>query len=124
MNGTPQPPSPRVPWLGGVLRLLAGLLPGWLRRDGRVEPPDVFARAGLTPYAFSVDGVRTPDAFVEAIRRELEQKAARFNRLAEVFELDLGAVVFYASDAAGRGIRRSSRVSFFSPARDRVVRSL
>ncbi len=33
MNGTPQPPAPRVPWLGGVLRVLVGLLPGWLRRE-------------------------------------------------------------------------------------------
>ena len=33
MNGTPQPPSPRVPWLGGILRVLVGLLPGWLRRE-------------------------------------------------------------------------------------------
>ncbi len=91
-------------------------IPGWLRRDGRVEPPDVFARAGLTPYAFSVDGVRTPDAFVEAIRCELEQKPARFNRLAEVFELDLGAVVFYALDAAGHRFWRAAFPDEFATA--------
>jgi len=33
MNGTPQPSLPRVPWLGGILRVLVGLLPGWLRRE-------------------------------------------------------------------------------------------
>ena len=33
MNGTPQPPAPGVPWLGGVLRVLVRLLPGWLRRE-------------------------------------------------------------------------------------------
>ena len=33
MNGTPQPPSPRVPWLSGIVRALVGLLPGWLRRE-------------------------------------------------------------------------------------------
>lgn len=37
MNGTPQPPAPRVPWLGGILRVLVRLLPGWLRREWGAE---------------------------------------------------------------------------------------
>jgi hypothetical protein len=84
------------------------VIPGWLRRDDRVTPPDVFARAGLAPYAYSMDGVRTQAAFAENARRELREKPGRMNRLAEAFALDLGAVVFYSVDATGHRFWRAA----------------
>src|SRR5262245_5998412 len=41
------------------------VIPGWLRRDERVTPPDLFARAGLTPYFYAVDRFRTRESWRE-----------------------------------------------------------
>jgi hypothetical protein len=84
------------------------VIPDWLRRDDRVTPPDVFARAGLTPYAYSMEGVRTLAEFAANARRETSEKPARFLRLAEVFELDVGAIGFYSVDATGHRFWRAA----------------
>jgi len=75
------------------------VVPGWLRRDVAVWPPDLFGRADLSPYAYSMEGIRAPDAFVANARRELREKPRRFVRLLDAFALDVGAVTFYALDA-------------------------
>jgi predicted AlkP superfamily phosphohydrolase/phosphomutase len=75
-------------------------IPGWLRRSDAIEPADAFARAGLEPYAYSMDGVRSPEQFAANCRRELAEKPARFVRMAKAYELEIGAVTFYALDAA------------------------
>lgn len=75
------------------------VVPGWLRRDDTVAPVDLFAAAGLEPYAYSMDGVRTPDEIVANSRRELAEKPPRFVRLLERHDLDLGVVTFYSVDA-------------------------
>jgi len=84
------------------------VIPGWLRRDGRVTPPDVFARAGLTAYFYAVDRFRSRESWRANARRELAEKPERFNRLAEAFALDVGAVSFYALDATGHRFWRAS----------------
>jgi len=84
------------------------VIPGWLRRDERVTPPDVFARAGLTPYLYAVDGFRSRESWRENVRRELAEKPARFTGLAAAFELDVGAVTFYALDATGHRFWRAA----------------
>ena len=53
------------------------VIPGWLRRDERVTPPDLFARAGLTPYFYAVDRFRTRESWRENARRELREKPVR-----------------------------------------------
>jgi hypothetical protein len=75
------------------------VIPDWLRRDLSLAPSDVFARAGVDDYRYSVRGVATRAGFRRTSFRELERKAAHWNALARAFELDAGAVSFYAIDA-------------------------
>lgn len=84
-------PPPRFP--GGFV------VPGWLRRDDTVWPPDLFERAGLSPYFYSMAGVDGPEAMVATVERETAEKARYWNRMAEKFEIDVGAVIFYSVDA-------------------------
>jgi arylsulfatase A-like enzyme len=89
------------------------VIPGWLRRDERVTPPDVFARQGLTPYLYAVDRFRSRESWRANVRRELAEKPGRFVRLAEGFALDVGAVSFYALDATGHRFWRAAFPSEF-----------
>ncbi len=91
------------------------VIPDWLRRDDRVTPPDLFARAGLDPYAYSMDGVDTLAAFAANARRELAQKPQHFLRLADAFHLDVGAVTFYSADATGHRFWRAAFPADFDP---------
>lgn len=75
------------------------VVPGWLRRDDRIEPPDLFAAAGLEPYRYDMDGVHTPDQFVANSRREVAEKAPHFVRLLERARPEVAAVTFYSVDA-------------------------
>ena len=76
------------------------MIPSWLRRDERVWPTDVFARAGLSPYAYSLDDVRAPDEILANCLRELAEKPERFVSLLEAFDPEVAAVNFYTLDAS------------------------
>jgi predicted AlkP superfamily phosphohydrolase/phosphomutase len=76
------------------------MVPGWLRRDARVEPPDLFERIGLPPYFYEVVDVGGDDEVVANLERELAEKPRYWNRLWDELDLDAGAVVFYAVDVA------------------------
>jgi hypothetical protein len=89
------------------------VIPDWLRRDERVTPPDVFARAGVAPYAYSMEGVRTLAQFAENSQREVTEKPGRFVRLAAAFQLDAGAVTFYSADATGHRFWRAANPADF-----------
>jgi len=91
------------------------VIPGWLRRDPATAPADVFERAGLTPYAYSLDGVRAPGEFLENCRRELLQKPERFVRLLERYDPDVAAVTFYSIDAASHRFWDDSFPEDFAP---------
>jgi hypothetical protein len=93
------------------------VIPDWLRRDERVTPPDVFARAGVTPYAYSMEGVRTLAEFAQNSQRETTEKPGRFVRLASAFELDAGAVTFYSADATGHRFWRAENPGEFDSER-------
>jgi hypothetical protein len=85
-------PPPALP--GGFV------IPGWTRRDDAVEPPDVFARAGLVPpYRYSLDGLRLRREYLANAREELARKAPQWLALARAFDVEVGAVTFYAVDA-------------------------
>ncbi len=75
------------------------VIPGWLRRDDRTAPPDVFARAGLERYAYSLNDVRAPEEILANCRVELAEKPGRFVRLMNANRLDVAAVTFYSLDA-------------------------
>ncbi len=75
------------------------VIPGWLRRDDRTAPPDVFARAGLERYAYSLDDVRAPEEILANCRVELAEKPGRFVRLMNANQLDVAVVTFYSVDA-------------------------
>ena len=76
------------------------VIPSWIRRDDRTTPADAFERAGLDPYAYSLEGVRAPEEILANCRRELAEKPVRFVRLIEAYDLDVAAVTFYSVDAS------------------------
>ncbi len=75
------------------------VIPDWLRRDLRMAPADPFERTGTSDYRYSVRGVVSRSGFHKVAFRELSQKAAHWNALARGFDLEAGAVSFYAIDA-------------------------
>jgi len=75
------------------------VIPDWLRRDLSISPPDVFARAGVSDYRYSNVGLNSRRGYHATSFRELAQKAAHWNALARAFDLQAGAVSFYAIDA-------------------------
>jgi predicted AlkP superfamily phosphohydrolase/phosphomutase len=75
------------------------VIPDWLRRDGAISPSDAFVRAGVSDYRYSNVGITTRDGYHRTSFRELAARPARWNALARAFELDAGAVSFYAIDA-------------------------
>jgi hypothetical protein len=85
-------PPPTLP--GGFV------VPGWMRRSERVTPPDAFARAGVAPYAYTSETLRTPEEILANCRREAREKPQRFVKLLRAFDLELGTVTFYGLDAA------------------------
>lgn len=74
------------------------MIPGWLRRDRRTAPPDIFERAGVERYSYEVVDFGTLDDVVAATRRELAEKPRVWNRLAAAMQPQVGAVVFFAVD--------------------------
>lgn len=74
------------------------VIPGWLRRDNAVSPPDVWQRARVTRFANSYDHAFTNEDYRRRAMREVEEKAPRWNALAAAFDIEVGAVTFYAID--------------------------
>lgn len=85
-------PPPALP--GGFV------VPGWMRRSDHVTPADAFARAGVTPYVYTSEALRTPAEILANCRREAAEKPGRFVALRRAFDLELGIVTFYGLDAA------------------------
>lgn len=73
-------------------------VPGWLRRDESVWPPDLFQRIGLPRYAYAVVNVGGPEDVIANSERELRDKPRTWNRLWDELRPDVGAVTFYALD--------------------------
>lgn len=89
------------------------MIPGWTRLDDSVTPPDVFSRAGVSPYFYSVDRLAVPGSVVANSRRELAEKPERWNRLAEAFSIDVGAVTFYSIDLISHRFWRAAHPEDF-----------
>jgi type I phosphodiesterase/nucleotide pyrophosphatase len=76
------------------------VIPGWTRRDLAVTPGNVFARAGLAPpYRYSNDGLHLRADHLASAREELKRKAPQWLALSRAFDVEVGAVTFYAVDA-------------------------
>lgn len=73
-------------------------VPGWLRRDESVWPPDLFQRIGLPRYAYAVVNVGRLEEIIANSERELREKPRYWNRLWNELRPDVGAVTFYALD--------------------------
>ncbi len=91
------------------------MVPGWLRRDERVQPADLDQRLDGERYSYSMDGIDGPDAIVANVEGEISHKAATWNRLMEAFALDVGAVVFYSVDAVSHRFWHASFPDEFDP---------
>ncbi len=89
------------------------VIPGWTRLDDAVTPPDVFSRAGVSPYAYSVERLAVPGSAVANSRRELAEKPEHWNRLAAAFSIDVGAVTFYSIDLISHRFWRASHPEEF-----------
>jgi hypothetical protein len=79
---------------------LAGgfVIPGWLRRDPSVTPIDLWQRLGRVGFVNSYDGAFTSRDYLERAGQELDHKAKLWIELAERFDIDIGALTFYAPD--------------------------
>ena len=74
--------------------------PGWMRRDARVWPPDLWERAGVEPYVVDYDGIYSREEHAAGVVQELARKPPAWLALARAFDLDVGAVTIYAVDRA------------------------
>ncbi len=74
------------------------VIPGWLRRDDTVTPADVWSRIELEPYVNAYRPLKTNDDYRRNALTEIRLKAARWNALARHFDVEVGAVSFYAPD--------------------------
>ena len=84
------------------------VIPGWLRRDDSVTPPDVWSRIELPPFVADYDGLRSSEDYLGLARREVTQKAARWNQLMQAFDLDVGATTFYSADMTSHRFWRAA----------------
>ena len=91
------------------------MIPGWLRRDASVSPDDVFGRAMLDPYAYSMAGIYVPEDIVANCNKEMEQKPKYFNKLIETYQVDVAATIFYSVDATSHRFWHTSFPNENSP---------
>lgn len=91
------------------------LIPGWLRRDDRTSPPDAFERAGEDAYRYSNQGIVSRPGYFDSSFEELARKPAQWQRLAQAFDLEAGALTFYATDALSHRFWSDSFPEQFDP---------
>jgi hypothetical protein len=84
------------------------VIPGWLRRDDRVTPADVWQRVNVPPFVTDYDRPRTNLDYLEQSRAEVREKASRWNALARAFQLEVGAVAFYTPDSRSHRFWRAA----------------
>lgn len=84
---------PPAPLPGGFV------VPGWLRRDDAVWPPDLWERIDLAPWVNAYRPLQTSDDYRRNALEGARRKAPLWNALAARFDLEVGAVSFYGPDA-------------------------
>lgn len=91
------------------------VIPGWLRRDDRVDPPDLAERLGKRPYTYGVTDMGGLDEVTGIVDRELREKAGDFNLLMRSLDLDAGFVTFYAFDVMSHRFFHTYAPEAFEP---------
>lgn len=91
------------------------VIPGWLRRDDRVCPPDLAERLGKRPYTYGVTDMGGLDEITGIVDRELNEKAGDFNLLMRSLDLDAGFVTFYAFDVTSHRFFHTFAPEAFEP---------
>ncbi|MEM8933377.1 MAG: alkaline phosphatase family protein [Acidobacteriota bacterium] len=91
------------------------VIPGWLRRDASVWPPDLAERWGGEPYTYQVLDMGSLDDTVAQMEEELERKPIDFLHLLDTFDLDVGFVNFYAVDVVNHRFRHTFTPDVFDP---------
>jgi predicted AlkP superfamily phosphohydrolase/phosphomutase len=74
------------------------VIPGWLRRDPSMSPPDVWERAGVDGFVVDYDVAKTDAQYLAMSEAELAQKASVWNALVRSFDPQVGVVTFYTPD--------------------------
>lgn len=77
------------------------VVPGWMRRDERVWPEDLWKRAGVPAFRVSYDEVISRDEYARSVRDELVRKPATFAALLAAWQPDVAATIVYAPDRTG-----------------------
>lgn len=77
------------------------VVPGWLRRDDSVWPPDLFSKIKEPRYAYSVVTVGGPQEVIANSERELVDKPRVWKSMWTEMRPDVSAVTFYALDVLG-----------------------
>lgn len=91
------------------------VLPGWLRRDDAVTPPDAWSRIELEPWLNAYSPLKTSEDYRRNALEEVRGKAARWNQLAEAFDVEVGAVSFYAPDSMSHRFWHGAYPERFAP---------
>jgi predicted AlkP superfamily phosphohydrolase/phosphomutase len=74
------------------------VIPGWLRRDPSVSPPDVWERAGVEGFVVDYDTPKTDAQYLAMSRAELARKADHWKALVRTFDPEVVAATFYTPD--------------------------
>lgn len=77
------------------------VVPGWMRRDERIWPEDLWQRTGVAEFRVSYDQVLTRDAYAQSVRDELARKPATFAALLAAWRPDVAATIVYSPDRTG-----------------------
>jgi hypothetical protein len=91
------------------------VIPGWLRQDESVSPPDVWSRVQIEPWVNAYDPLKTNDDYRRNALAETRRKASRWNALADHFHVQVGAVSFYAPDAMSHRFWHGAYPDEFEP---------
>ena len=91
------------------------VIPGWLRHDDRVSPPDAWDQIDLSPWVMAYEDDLEREDLLRLSQVEFARKAARWNQLAAAFDLDVGAVVFDSVDTVSHRFWNAAFPEDFRP---------
>lgn len=91
------------------------VIPGWLRRDDTVTPADAWSRIDLAAWSNAYDPLKTSEDYRRNALVEVREKAPRWNQLARAFDVEVGAVSFYALDGMSHRFWHGAYPDGFDP---------
>ncbi len=91
------------------------VIPGWLRRDDSLHPPDLWQLIGFDPWVNAYGPLKTSEDYRRNALEEARVKAPRWNAMVEHFDLEVGAVSFFGPDGMSHRFWHGAFPSDFSP---------